>query len=65
MGRVKTKKIRNITLDILSKYRELFTEDFEKNKEILNDILDTKSKKVRNVVAGYITRLIKNKKLML
>ncbi len=65
MGRVKTKKIRNIALDILNKYRELFTEDFEKNKEILNDILDTKSKKVRNVVAGYITRLIKNKKLML
>ena len=34
-----------------------FTEDFEKNKRLIDGIMP--SKRIRNIVAGYITRLVK------
>jgi len=34
-----------------------FTNDFEKNKQLVNKLVDVKSKRLRNVIAGYITRL--------
>lgn len=59
MGRIRTKHVKNIAKEILQKYFELFTNDFEKNKKILEKIAVFRSKKLRNVVAGYITSLIK------
>jgi len=34
--------------------------DFEGNKKIVNDLVNVKSKKLRNILAGYITRLKKS-----
>ena len=59
MGRIRTKHVKNIAKEILQKYFELFTDDFEKNKKILEKVAVFRSKKLRNVVAGYITSLIK------
>ena len=57
MGRIKTSFIKNLGDDVFSRYKDRFTNDFNKNKEIIKEILDIKSKKLRNVLAGYITRL--------
>jgi ribosomal protein S17E len=38
---------------------EQFTTDFGQNKTILKEISNMPSKKIRNVVAGYATRLKK------
>lgn len=35
------------------------SEDFEKNKELVAKYVDVKSKKLRNQIAGYLTRLVK------
>ncbi len=35
----------------------MFTEDFEANKKIVNELLVVDSKKIKDQVAGYITRL--------
>jgi len=59
VGRIRTKHVKNIAKEILQKYFELFTDDFEKNKKILEKVAVFRSKKLRNVVAGYITSLIK------
>lgn len=40
-------------------HKDEFTTDFEKNKEIVKKYVDIPSKKLRNVVAGYVTRLKK------
>ena len=61
MGRVKSLSIKRTTRKLLEKHPKLFTDDFEKNKHILNEILET-NKKTRNSVAGYITRLVKKSK---
>ena len=38
----------------------MFGDDFEKNKEALNKISIIRSKMLKNELAGYITRFIKN-----
>ena len=59
MGRIKTTSIKNIAFTIIENYRNNLTTDFEKNKEFLKKILDVKSKKIINIIAGYITREMK------
>jgi ribosomal protein S17E len=57
MGKIKSKLIKRTAKGILN--QELgFTKDFEDNKKILGDTMP--SKKIRNQVAGYITRFKKN-----
>ena len=59
MGRVRTMLIKKIAMRIFEENKEKFSDDFEKNKEILKEILKVKSKKIRNKVAGYITKIVK------
>jgi len=61
MGRIKTSFIKNLALDLYEKHADKFTTEFSKNKEIVKELVDIKSKKIRNVVAGYITKLKKRK----
>ena len=62
MGRIKTALIKRITLELVAKYRKDFTSDFEKNKPLVAARTDIQSKKIRNVVAGYVTRIIRANK---
>ena len=39
-----------------------FSEDYNKNKEILKKYAVIKSPKIRNVIAGYAARLVKQSK---
>ncbi len=61
MGRVKSLSIKRTTRKVIEEYPNLFTDDFEKNKLLLNKTIET-NKRTRNSIAGYITRLIKKKK---
>lgn len=61
MGRIKTQLIKRLTLDLVSKYKDMFTTDFNQNKEKVESLLSGTSKKIRNVVSGYVTRLMKTK----
>jgi len=61
MGRVKITMIKRISLEMLDKHRDIFTTDFSKNKEFVEKTVTIPSKKVRNLIAGYITRLMKIK----
>ena len=53
MGRIKSKLVKRTSLTLL-KEENAFTGKFENNKELLKGL--TESKKVRNQIAGYITR---------
>ncbi|MBI2671405.1 30S ribosomal protein S17e [Candidatus Woesearchaeota archaeon] len=63
MGRIKTSQIKSATFKILNKHRDKIKDNFEDNKIVLKDLAKIESKKLRNVVAGYLTRLIKQEKL--
>jgi ribosomal protein S17E len=60
MGKIKSKQVKRSGEELVKRGIE-FDEDFEKNKKILgNNTMP--SKKIRNQVAGYLSRLTKNKK---
>jgi small subunit ribosomal protein S17e len=64
VGKVRPTPIKRISRELLEKYPDLFTKDFQKNKEILKTLLRTQSKKLRNQIAGYITHLVKIRERM-
>ncbi|MCX6709415.1 MAG: 30S ribosomal protein S17e [Candidatus Woesearchaeota archaeon] len=61
MGRIKIRMIKRITTEALEKDRNSYTTDFSKNKGIIARKINVPSKKVRNVIAGYIARVMKRK----
>jgi small subunit ribosomal protein S17e len=52
-------RVKRISMQILDKYGNLFTNDFEKNKDLLSQVAVIRSKQLRNEVAGYITDFMK------
>lgn len=59
MGRIKLTMVKKAARQILQNKEERveFSEDFDKNKKLLKGIMP--SKPIRNKVAGYISRLIR------
>ena len=47
-------------MEVLKDQRDMFGVDFDKNKEALNQISIIRSKMLKNELAGYITKFIKN-----
>ena len=61
MGKIRTVLIKNISKELIEKYPNIFTIDFDKNKELLNKYADIDSKHLRNRIAGYMVNLLKIK----
>ena len=59
MGRIKTQLIKRISNKLIKEHGNEFKKDFNENKEIVTKLADIPSKKIRNVIAGYVTRLMK------
>jgi small subunit ribosomal protein S17e len=59
---IKPSYIKNLGNSLLARQREYFTNKFEENKEQLRLSATIESKRVRNRVAGYITRRINSRK---
>lgn len=59
LGSVRPRYIKNAAKTLLQLYPDTFTEDFESNKRLVEQLTDTKTKKVRNRIAGYLVTLIK------
>lgn len=62
MGRVRPKHVKRLARDLVEEDEDRFEEDFDHNKEVLKDLDLVESKKLRNRVAGYIVRVLQNKK---
>jgi len=61
MGKVRTFLIKNISKELINKYPDVFTTEFEENKKLLDKYLDIDSKHLRNRISGYIVNLLKIK----
>ncbi len=61
MGSVKPSYIKNFATDLLNKYQSSFGTDFEQNKLRVSEYTDIKNKTIRNRIAGYITRVLRQK----
>ncbi|MFH1848891.1 MAG: 30S ribosomal protein S17e [archaeon] len=59
MGRIKTLLVKRITRELVNRHSEKFSTEFEGNKRILMQYIPGTSKKLKNTIAGYVTRLKK------
>ncbi|MFB6192861.1 MAG: 30S ribosomal protein S17e [Candidatus Nanohaloarchaea archaeon] len=62
MGRVRQTYVKRLAKDLVNADEERFSDEFEDNKEELKEMDEFNSKKLRNRVAGYIVRVVKNRR---
>ena len=57
LGKVRTDTVKRTSRELIRRFPERFTGEFESDKEAVNDLVVTQSKRLRNRIAGYVTRL--------
>jgi len=62
MGRIKTTQIKRVTKKLMAMHKDKFKPDFNSNKKVVDELAEIRSKKQRNIIAGYATRLMRETK---
>ena len=57
MGKVRTELVKRVAVDLVDRYPRSFGASFEQNKQFLREIKLETTKRLRNRIAGYITRI--------
>ncbi len=57
MGRIKTRQTKRIAQDLYEQNQGKFSPDFKQNKDAIKGLATFESSRMRNVVAGYVTRI--------
>ena len=56
MGNIRPSFIKIRAIKLVEQHGEKFTADFDHNKLMVQQLTDVDSKKLRNWIAGYVTR---------
>ncbi|NMB79644.1 MAG: 30S ribosomal protein S17e [Methanomicrobiales archaeon] len=59
---IKPSYIKTLGTELLNKQRDSFSNNFDENKQKLSEATVIESKRVRNRIAGYITRKVNTKR---
>lgn len=57
LGKVRIDTVKKISRELLRRFPDRFEGEFENDKQGVNELVITPSKRLRNRIAGYITRL--------
>ncbi len=60
MGNIRTSFVKRTAKELIETHRRKFTTDFAENKKLVEQYSTVSTKHLRNKIAGYVTRLIKN-----
>ncbi|MFW9934494.1 MAG: 30S ribosomal protein S17e [Promethearchaeota archaeon] len=58
MGKVRTVLVKRLSRELVERYPDSFSTDFDQNKEVVDELLTNTTKRLRNRIAGYVTRLM-------
>ncbi len=58
MGKVRTVLVKRLSRELVERYSDSFSTDFNQNKEVVDELLTNTTKRLRNRIAGYVTRLM-------
>ncbi|MCX6661959.1 MAG: 30S ribosomal protein S17e [Euryarchaeota archaeon] len=58
MGNIRQTHIKSVAIDLVKKFPDKFTGDFQSNKENVDLLITVSSNLLRNRIAGYITRYV-------
>jgi len=58
LGKVKTEHIKRLGKELMERFPDKFSSNFDDNKHVVDALTEGATTKVRNQVAGYITHTI-------
>ena len=58
LGNIRQTAIKTIAIELVKRYPEQFSGDFQANKLKVTELAEVGSKLMRNRVAGYVTRYV-------
>jgi len=58
LGNVRTEQIKRTAKELIKRFPDKFSKDFENNKHLVNSLVQGGTPKVLNQIAGYITRFM-------
>ena len=61
MGNIRTSFVKRIAKELIENYNGKFTTDFDENKKLVEEYSSVSTKHLRNKIAGYITRLVRQR----
>ncbi len=56
MGNIRPTYIKRVAFELLRLHSDAFTTDFDHNKQKVSELTDVQTAKMRNRIAGYVTR---------
>jgi small subunit ribosomal protein S17e len=57
LGKVKTEQIKRVANELIERFPEKFSSNFDENKHMVDALTQGTTTKVRNQIAGYITHM--------
>jgi len=58
LGKVKTEQVKRIAKELIARFPDKFSSNFEANKHMVASLTQGTTTKVRNQIAGYVTSLL-------
>ena len=55
MGKVKTEQVKRLAKELIERFPERFSNNFDENKQAVSDLTQGSTTRMRNQIAGYIT----------
>ena len=55
MGKVKTEQVKRLAKELIERFPERFSNNFDENKQAVSDLTQGSTTRIRNQIAGYIT----------
>jgi small subunit ribosomal protein S17e len=59
LGNVRTDQVKRTARELVRRFPDKFTDNFEENKRLVGLLLQSTTRKVRNQIAGYIARYLR------
>jgi small subunit ribosomal protein S17e len=57
LGKVRTEHIKRVAKELIRRFPNKFSSDFEENKQVVSTLVQGATTRVRNQIAGYITHI--------
>jgi len=57
LGKVRTDTVKRVSRELVRRFPDRCKGDFDADKEVVNELVNSQSKRMRNRIAGYVTRL--------
>lgn len=55
MGKVKTEQVKKVAKELIERFPERFSNNFDENKRAVSALTQGSTTRIRNQIAGYIT----------